>query len=128
MLSVVMDHRAQWRRAVEDRIGMPFSRYRALRRIADRSRTQRDLANSLGVDASATTAIVADLVERGYIRQVPHATDRRCRVVEITDDGATRLAEIQSIPDGVPEVMFALSATQQRDLAGLLDVLRTAQA
>lgn len=126
MLSVVMDHRFQWRRAVEDQIGMPFSRYRALRRVADRSRTQRELAESLRVDAPATTTIVADLVGQGLVRQVPLETDRRVRMVEITDAGLERLQEIEAIPDGVPEVMFSLDETQRQQLAGVLDTLRTA--
>src|SRR3546814_17872345 len=65
LVSLVMESRGDWRRKISEATGMPFSRYRALKRLRAESRTLRDLAEEMGTDAPATTVLVDDLDTRG---------------------------------------------------------------
>ena len=59
MSDLVLDsHR---RRVVSDQLGMSFGKIRALRRIADRPMSMRELAAQLGVDPPNLTTLVDDL-------------------------------------------------------------------
>src|SRR3546814_3648444 len=47
LVSLVMESRGDWRRKISEATGMPFSRYRALKRLRAESRTLRDLAEEM---------------------------------------------------------------------------------
>ncbi|MFW0785706.1 MarR family transcriptional regulator [Gordonia sp. CPCC 206044] len=126
MNSVVRDHQTEARTRIDELVDMPFSRFRALRRIAVKAMAQRDLADRLGVDAPAVSGIVDDLVERGLVTREPHPTDRRSKLVTITESGARTVAEVAADPTVAPRIFDVLDDDQRTQLGRLLDVLREA--
>ncbi|MGC4963575.1 MarR family winged helix-turn-helix transcriptional regulator [Gordonia sp. DT218] len=126
MNSLVRDHAVESRARIDARVDMPFSRFRALRRIAVRDLTQSDLARRLGIDAPATSGIVNDLVDRGLVTRESHPTDRRYKVVTITDDGRRIVDSVIADPAIAPRMFASLADEQLRDLGSLLDALREA--
>ncbi|WP_232715148.1 MarR family winged helix-turn-helix transcriptional regulator [Gordonia metallireducens] len=126
MNSLVRDQARESRTRISEVIDIPFSRFRALRRVAVRPMTQRDLAERMGVDASAMSGIVNDLVDRGLVTREADADDGRCKRVTITDAGRRVVDEVTTNPATAPEMFAALDEVQLGQLAELLDLLRTA--
>ncbi|MDY7103592.1 MAG: MarR family transcriptional regulator [Actinomycetota bacterium] len=54
---------------------------------AGRPLSMRELAEQLDVDASYITGIVDNLERRGHVVRQPSPTDRRVKLVSLTDDG-----------------------------------------
>ncbi|AZS84982.1 MarR family transcriptional regulator [Streptomyces griseoviridis] len=52
-----------------------------------REMTARRLAELLQCDASTATAMIDRLERRGLVRRVPHPTDRRAKVIQLTPEG-----------------------------------------
>ena len=120
--SLVTDRLDEYRRLVVEATGLPFSRARALRRLASGPLTHSELAGALMVDRPAATVAVDDLCARGLTERRVHPTDRRRKLVSLTAEGA-RVAElVRSIvpppPPGWQEVAPA-------DLAALRRVVET---
>ncbi|MET8053899.1 MULTISPECIES: MarR family winged helix-turn-helix transcriptional regulator [unclassified Streptosporangium] len=51
--------------------------------------TARRLADRLQCDASTATSMIDRLEKRGLVRRVPHPTDRRAKVIQLTPEGCT---------------------------------------
>ena len=66
------------RREVADALGMSFGRSRALRRLARRPMSMRELADALGIDPPNATVVVDDLEAQGLVRR-RRAPDRPAR-------------------------------------------------
>ncbi|WP_019357935.1 MarR family winged helix-turn-helix transcriptional regulator [Streptomyces sp. AA1529] len=49
--------------------------------------TARRLSDLLHCDASTATSMIDRLEKRGLVRRVPHPTDRRAKVVQLTPEG-----------------------------------------
>src|SRR3954454_11415935 len=79
---LVLDN--QRRREVSEAVGISFGRARAVRRLARRPMSMRELADALGIDPANATAVVDDLEALKLVRRRPHPTDRRAKVVEAT--------------------------------------------
>lgn len=58
--------------------------------------TQLALAEAMGYDKSRLIKILDALEAEGLISRVPDPTDRRARVIELTDAGRTKLAAVQA--------------------------------
>ncbi len=125
MIALVNDDKSRTRERIDARIDMPFSRFRALRRLERGPRTQRELGEAMGVDAPAVSGIVADLVARGLAERTPHPDDGRCKVVTITDAGRAILDDLRDSPDFAPRAFGELSPAELAGLAGLLERLRS---
>jgi DNA-binding MarR family transcriptional regulator len=85
----------------------------------------RQLAANLRCDSSYITTIVDNLEEAGVARREAHATDRRIKVVLLTDKGqvvADGIAQIMGTP---PPAFSALSAAETETLRALLRKLDT---
>lgn len=126
MNSLVRDQARHSRAAISSVIDIPFSRFRALRRIAVQDLTQRDLAERMGVDAPAMSGIVTELVELGLVRRRPHPDDARSKLVSITDAGRRAVAAVIENPQVRPAMFAALDPAELTELARLLDKLRKA--
>lgn len=126
MSSLVLDHKNFWRELIDRELGLPFSRFRALRRIEREALTQRDLAERLRVDASAMTSIVNDLVGHGLATRVANPADGRSKLVDITDEGRAFMDRMRGLPDAAPPLLDTLNATERRELARLLAKMRSA--
>lgn len=119
LVNLVMDSRGDWRRQVSEATGMPFSRFRALKRLKQ-ERTLAELADGLGTDAPAATVLVNDLEQRGLVERRPHPEDRRAKLVSITPAGRRVVAVAKQIIDRPPPNFAALP---EEDLALLRRIL-----
>lgn len=124
LVSLVMDHKGAGRELFEERIGMPWSRFRALRRLEVASRSQRELADLMGVDASAMSTIVGDLVRRGLVTRHTAADDGRRKIVTITEAGRQLITDLRETTEVVPPLVAALDATERRELLRLVEKMR----
>ncbi|HEX4386844.1 MAG TPA: MarR family transcriptional regulator [Myxococcales bacterium] len=116
LVTLVMESRGDWRRAAIEVTGLPFSRVRALTRVANGPLSLRELAEAMTIDAPAATVIVNDLEERGLVRRRSHATDRRTKVVSVTAAGKRLADAVSRIDERAPEPLASLSA---KDVATL---------
>lgn len=64
-------------------------------RLLDRERPMRELADEMHYDASTITALVDRLEERGLAQRRPHPTDRRVRMITLTDLGRSTQSRIE---------------------------------
>jgi DNA-binding MarR family transcriptional regulator len=80
----------------------------------------RVLADTWRCDASWVTGIVDGLEERGYAARRAHATDRRVKVVEITELGAKARAKALDRLQEPPKSLDNLTPDEQRALRDLL--------
>lgn len=77
-----------------------------------REMTARRLADLLQCDASTATSMIDRLEKRGLVRRVPHPTDRRAKVIQLTPEGcALRDRVIQHTTEHSP---FALLDHESR--------------
>ncbi|GAA1299311.1 hypothetical protein GCM10009579_79340 [Streptomyces javensis] len=53
----------------------------------EREMTARRLADRLNCDASTATSMIDRLEKHGLVRRVPHPTDRRAKIVQLTPRG-----------------------------------------
>jgi DNA-binding MarR family transcriptional regulator len=120
MAAVVFDNRDVWRRDVVEVSGLPFSRIRVLRRLAKRSMTAKQIAEAATMDAPATTVALNDLEVRGLIVREPDPTNRRSKLVSLTDDGCRAVATIDDVEDPAPLPFCALSETELQTLEAIL--------
>ena len=125
LMSLVMDHKTLAQTLLQDATGMPWSRYRALRRLEDRPLSQRVLAEEMHVDAPAVSVIVGDLVARGYADRIPSPDDGRVKLVHITAEGSALMEHLRELPGVVPEPVAPLTADERRELARLIDKMRS---
>jgi DNA-binding MarR family transcriptional regulator len=123
MASLVIDNRDGWRRAVVEQTGLPFSRIRILTRLSRRSMTAKQLAHAATMDAPATTVAVNHLEERGLVVRETDPTNRRCKVVSLTDAGREMVHTIDAVDDPAPNALTALDDVQLKELKAILDGL-----
>lgn len=121
MAALVHENRGDWKRAVIERSGLPFSRIRVLRRLARTPMTVKELAEAATLDAPAATVAVNDLEERGLVLRQTNPANRRCKVVSLTDEGQALAAAVEAVQDPAPA---ALAGLDEADLLALQAVLR----
>jgi len=93
--------RALWRELVIGiaeqlgRLDVGFTQLAALYAVGGPTMpTVGDLAEQLGRSPSATSRMVAELVERGYVVRTEEVADRRQRVLSLTPEGQAVLAAV----------------------------------
>lgn len=103
----------------------PYPRLRVLESLACNGPAKmRDLADELGLHARNLTSVADALESEDLIRRVPHPTDRRATILELTPAGsasvqdafAPRLLEISRLFD-------ALSVSEKKALLAILSTL-----
>lgn len=112
------------RREVIDETGLSFGKVRALRRIAARPMSMRELATLLTVDPPNLTPVVDDLERAGLVARQPHPTDRRVKLVVATTEGSRLAKKADEILARPPAGLTALPA---EDLETLLRILTDAK-
>lgn len=120
LTSLVMDTRGDWRRDVMNEVGLPLSRVRVLRRLADGPLTMKDLAVACMTDAPAATVAVNDLERRGLAERRVDPENRRVRIVTLTGAGHATLARVAAVRDVAPPGVRALDPGDLRELQNLL--------
>jgi MarR family transcriptional regulator, transcriptional regulator for hemolysin len=87
-------------------------------------RTQIQLAELAYLDKTTMVVTVDALEEAGFAERKPSATDRRARIIAVTDAGAEIAAEGQRIVDKVhADVLAALAAAQRKPFTESLNEL-----
>ena len=115
---MVLDH--ERRREAADALGMSFARVRAVRRIAQRPMSMRELAAVLDIDPANATPVVDDLESLGLVRRRPHPADRRAKLVEATPKGRQAARKADGILLTPPPGLAALSPGELETLRQLL--------
>ncbi|OBF32173.1 MarR family transcriptional regulator [Mycobacterium sp. ACS1612] len=118
--SLVHDNRDGWKRAVVECSGLPFSRVRILARLSRQSMTVKQLAHAATMDAPATTVAVNDLEDRGFVVRETDPTNRRCKVVSLTDAGRAMVDKIDAVEDPAPAALAALDTADLKALQAIL--------
>jgi DNA-binding MarR family transcriptional regulator len=121
LLRFVFDNRDSWRRAVVDQTGLPLSRIRILRRLARKPLTVKEVAHGATIDAPAATVAVNDLEERGLVVREVDPTNRRCKLVSLTEAGHAVVAGIDATDDPAPDPLAALDDADLKTLRAILD-------
>jgi DNA-binding MarR family transcriptional regulator len=82
-----------------------------------------DLAGSLGVTPRNITALVDGLEAEDLVRRVPHPTDRRITMVELTGGAAAVEEQVDSFRHAIDALLDGSSAADLRTLARVLSAL-----
>jgi DNA-binding MarR family transcriptional regulator len=120
LTTLVFDNRDNWKRAVIERSGLPFSRIRILTRLARKSMTVKQLAHAATVDAPAATVAVNDLEERGLVVRRVDPANRRCKTVSLTEAGRAVVDQIEAVDDPAPDALAALDDDELEALRVIL--------
>jgi DNA-binding MarR family transcriptional regulator len=122
MADLVLDN--ERRRDVSDQVGLSFGKIKALRRIAKRPMSMRELASLLVVDPPNLTAVVDDLERAGLVERQAHPTDRRVKLVVATPEGAALARQADDILARPPRGLTDLPADELEDLVRILSRVR----
>lgn len=77
--------------------------------------TQSEIARVVGLDKTTMVVTVDELEAAGLAERRPSATDRRARVIGVTDAGAEKVREADEVLDRVRnDVLSALPADEQQ--------------
>ncbi len=120
MAALVFDNRDNWKRAVVEQSGLPFSRIRILKRLAARPMTVKQVAQAATIDAPAATVAINDLEDRGLVVREIDSANRRCKLVSLTDAGHEALSKIDAVDDPAPDSLAALDDAELRALQAII--------
>jgi DNA-binding MarR family transcriptional regulator len=118
----------KWVRSRLGDCGISYARMRLLGTLhCNGPQIMSDISDDLGVTRRNVTALVDALEEEGLVRRMPHTTDRRATVIELTSRGAeTTDSFYNGHRDAVAELFVDLSEDEKRELVRLLGSLREA--
>ncbi|WP_062429410.1 MarR family winged helix-turn-helix transcriptional regulator [Herbidospora daliensis] len=124
-LSFLLDHTSHVLRtrmaAALAEIGLTARMHCVLVHALEEERTQIQLAEIGDMDKTTMVVTVDALEQAGLAERRPSSTDRRARIIAVTEKGAEVAAESQRIADRVHrEALDALSDEEGRTLVGLL--------
>jgi DNA-binding MarR family transcriptional regulator len=117
----------KWVQSCFAKEGVSFARMKllgALHRMGPQ--IMSGLSDELGVTARNVTALVDGLEKEGLVRRVPHVTDRRATVVELTHEGAEFGCRMSSgrLMEAIGELFRDLTPTEQKQLLHIASKLR----
>jgi len=105
--------------------GLGLTQWYVLYHVAnDGPLTQRNLTERLAVERATLSGVVASLVRKGLVEQLPDDNDGRVRLVRLTDLGQRRWAEVADPIEPISRIAF--SGIDPGDLDTAVRVLRTA--
>jgi DNA-binding MarR family transcriptional regulator len=120
LAAVVHDNRDGWKRAVVEQSGLPFSRIRILQRLRRAPLTVKQIAAAATVDAPAATVAVNDLEDRGLVVRQIDPSNRRCKIVSLTDAGRAMVAAIDAVDDPAPDALAGLDVDELATLRSIV--------
>jgi len=109
LLALVLEKNDR-RRQASDALELSYVKVKALRRLATSPLSMRDLASTLTTDAPYTTLVVDELERRGFAARQVNPTDRRSKLVSLTDEGRKAAAVAESIMTDPPDAFRGLPA------------------
>ena len=108
---------------------LTFARYEALVLLTF-SRTgrlpMRVMGERLQLHPTSVTNIVDRLQADGLVERIPHPTDRRATLVEITDEGRARTERATTAVTAIGFGLTGLTGPEQSELTALLGKVRQA--
>ena len=115
-------------RAVMDAALRPYdlgsTQWYVLHRLATEGPSrQRDLVRILGIERASMSGIVATLLRKGFVAQVPDDKDQRQKSLRLTEAGARLWREL---PDLTFIRKIAFDGIEESDIAATVRVLRSA--
>jgi DNA-binding MarR family transcriptional regulator len=118
----------KWVRSRLGEGGISYARMRLLGALhCGGPQIMSSISDELGVTRRNVTALVDALEEERLVRRMPHPTDRRATVIELTEQGfETTNSMYEGHRAGVAELFSGLSEEDQGELARLLGSLREA--
>lgn len=118
----------KWVRSRLGDCGVTYARMRLLGTLhCNGPQIMSDISDELGVTRRNVTALVDALEEEGLVRRMPHPSDRRATVIELTSKGAETTDSIYNgHRDAVAELFADLSEDERQELVRLLGSLREA--
>jgi DNA-binding MarR family transcriptional regulator len=87
--------------------------------------TVKQVAFAAAIDAPAATVAVNDLEARGLVVRETDPTNRRCKVVSLTDAGRDMVRIVDAIHDPAPQVLASLDDADLKALRAIIDRLAT---
>ncbi len=116
----------RWVRSRMQEPGVSYARMRLLGALhCGGPKIMSGISDELGVTRRNVTALVDALEEEGLVRRLPHPTDRRATVIELTGEGARTMETLYDEHRRSVAVLFAeLSEGDRRELVRLLGLLR----
>ena len=119
-------YRAHWALATEMTaalapLGVSGRQYHVLRAALSGERTQKELAEMVGLDKTTMVVTVDELEREGLAERKPSPEDRRARVIAVTKAGRRKVAEADAIKERVQADVLEALPTRQRK--ALLDAL-----
>jgi MarR family transcriptional regulator for hemolysin len=93
--------------------------------------SQRALADQLGVEGPSVVAMLDRLEQAGLVLRTPSPTDRRVKLVHLTDAGHALYAKVRkeadafrvSVLDGVPPAQLATATTVLETLRARIEAM-----
>ncbi len=118
----------KWVRSRLGDCGVTYARMRLLGTLhCNGPQIMSDISDELGVTRRNVTALVDALEEEGLVRRMPHPSDRRATIIELTSRGAETTDSMYNGYRGAAAELFAdLSEDERRELVRLLGSLREA--
>lgn len=113
-------HNTDVRVRVSEATGLSFVKVKALRHLQDRPHAMHELAAELVTDKPYVTQIINSLEELGHVARSVSVTDRRSRLVTLSESGRELAERADAILNEPPAVFAALGAD---DLATLNEIL-----
>jgi DNA-binding MarR family transcriptional regulator/N-acetylglutamate synthase-like GNAT family acetyltransferase len=102
-------------------LGMPLASVRLVFEIGTQPTTIQAMRARLGLDSGYLSRLVRGLERQGYVTVQPDVTDRRRRVLTLTDDGRKLLVEIEARSEAKARaILDPLSPRQRERLAEAL--------
>lgn len=84
------------------------------------------IAERLIISRASVTSLIDSLERRGYVRRLPHATDRRMLLIELTDTGRQVAHEFRLLVHQNQKTWLAVLSEQEQ--IQLIDTLHRIQA
>jgi MarR family transcriptional regulator for hemolysin len=119
-LSFLLDHTGHALRsriaAALAEIGLTARMHCVLVHALEQERTQIQLAELGDMDKTTMVVTVDALEKAGYAERRPSATDRRARIIAVTETGAAIARRSQEIVDGVHRAALQAVPQDERDV------------
>jgi DNA-binding MarR family transcriptional regulator len=78
--------------------------------------TQTELARTVGLDKTTMVVTVDELEGAGLVERLPSVTDRRARLIRVTEAGTRKVEEADKVLDRVREDVLATLPEDERDV------------
>ena len=116
----------KWVRSRMHEPGVSYARMRLLGALhCGGPKIMSGISDELGVTRRNVTALVDALEDEGLVRRLPHPTDRRATVVELTEQGGRTMDTLYGEHRRAVADLFAgLTQEDRRELVRLLGLLR----